>query len=1193
MGPEISHYHRTTSLTKRPSASMRCIFRNYFLHCAVTFGNRPYDNGGIVSATTGKTVGSPERRHIMGHVGPAFQHVSFVRENPPFATAQINNTYPQEIPRGGEDEISNRTDQLITTHANDPRMTTTTCGCGKVCKNLRGLKIHQAKMKCGGGEGPEQRSGTLPGETQEVQGQDTHHSAQSLHAPDQPMSHFPTRKRIKWPPAKDKTTWQQFDDDVCEILDVTSKGDADSRLHTMSTIIVSYAAERFGYVEVGGGGRTQPYNNNRRANRISNIRRELRTLRKQHKLATEEERQPLAELRDVLRSQLKTLTRAEWHRKRRKERARKRASFIANPFGFTKKLLGENRNGRLECTAEEVNTYLRETLSDPLRERELGHNESLINPAPPTSEFNLKDPSWSELNDVVRAARSASAPGPSGVPYGVYKRCPGLRRRLWKTIKVIWRRGKVANQWRKCEGVWIPKEENSREIDQFRSISLLSTESKIFFSILSRRLSNFLLSNNYIDTSVQKGGVSGIPGCQEHTGVVTQLLREAKEGKGNLAVLWLDLSNAYGSIPHKLVEVALQRHHVPSRISELILDYYNNFQVRITSGVQTSDWHRLERGIITGCTISVILFALAMNMLVKSAEVECRGPKMKSGVRQPPIRAYMDDMTITTSSVTGSRWVLQGLGKLIAWARMKFKPAKSRSVVLLKGKVVDKHRFSISGQTIPTLSEKPVKSLGKIFNDTLRDTASIRTASSDLVVWLTKVDKSGLPGRFKAWVYQHAVLPRILWPLLIYDFPMTTVEAMERKISGYLRRWLGVPGRLSSEALYGTSNALQLPFKGLSEEFMVSRTREKLQYRESKDPKVASAGLEVRTGRKWSASTELQVAEERLRQKALIGTVAKGQAGLGFFPGIRYDKVRGKERQHLLQEEVRAGVEEKRVGRMVGLSQQGAWTKWENTLQRKITWSDIWRSDSSCMRFLIQAVYDILPSPSNLNIWGLNDSPSCHLCSGRGTLKHILSGCPKALGEGRYRWRHDQVLRTLAETVDTAIRTSCFAPKTKQIQFVREGRVPPSKGRSAHGQLSTAQDWQMRVDLGRQLKFPEHVARSTLRPDIVIFSNSTKQVVLCELTVPWEENIEEAFERKMAKYQELVESCRSRKWRASCCPVEIGCRGFAGRSLCKTFSFLGIAGAKKRKAIRDLSESAELASRWLWFKRASQWKPVT
>ena len=136
----------------------------------------------------------------------------------------------------------------------------------------------------------------------------------------------------------------------------------------------------------------------------------------------------------------------------------------------------------------------------------------------------------------------------------------------------------------------------------------------------------------------------------------TIYIREARENNGNLAVLWLDLANTYSSIPHKAVEETLCRYHVPSSLSNLILDYYNNFNLRVTSGTKTSDWHRLERGIITGCTISATLFSLAMNMIIKSAEVEYRGPRAKSGIWQPSLRAYMDDITVTTSSVMGCKW---------------------------------------------------------------------------------------------------------------------------------------------------------------------------------------------------------------------------------------------------------------------------------------------------------------------------------------------------------------------------------------------------------------------------------------------------------------------------------------------------------------------------------------------------------
>lgn len=144
-----------------------------------------------------------------------------------------------------------------------------------------------------------------------------------------------------------------------------------------------------------------------------------------------------------------------------------------------------------------------------------------------------------------------------------------------------------------------------------------------------------------------------------------------------------------------------------------LIDYYSKFSLRVSTGQLTSDWHQFEVGIITGCTISVTLFALAMNMMVKAAETECRGPLSKSGVRQPPIRAFMDDLTVTTMAVPGARWILQGLERLVAWACMSFKLAKSRSLVLKKGKVRDKFGFRLGQHQIPSVTERPVKSLGK------------------------------------------------------------------------------------------------------------------------------------------------------------------------------------------------------------------------------------------------------------------------------------------------------------------------------------------------------------------------------------------------------------------------------------------------------------------------------------------------
>lgn len=58
----------------------------------------------------------------------------------------------------------------------------------------------------------------------------------------------------------------------------------------------------------------------------------------------------------------------------------KRAAFTANPFGFTKQLLGQKWSGTLVCPVEEINQHLSETYSDSRREGDLAPCRELIRP---------------------------------------------------------------------------------------------------------------------------------------------------------------------------------------------------------------------------------------------------------------------------------------------------------------------------------------------------------------------------------------------------------------------------------------------------------------------------------------------------------------------------------------------------------------------------------------------------------------------------------------------------------------------------------------------------------------------------------------------------------------------------------------------------------------------------------------------
>ena len=47
--------------------------------------------------------------------------------------------------------------------------------------------------------------------------------------------------------------------------------------------------------------------------------------------------------------------------------------------------------------------------------------------------------------------------------------------------------------------------------------------------------------------------------------------------------------------------------------------------------------------------------------MTTAAEREAKGPKMNTGVQEPPLRVFMDDLTLTTTTHMQARWTLAAL----------------------------------------------------------------------------------------------------------------------------------------------------------------------------------------------------------------------------------------------------------------------------------------------------------------------------------------------------------------------------------------------------------------------------------------------------------------------------------------------------------------------------------------------------
>jgi len=198
-----------------------------------------------------------------------------------------------------------------------------------------------------------------------------------------------------------------------------------------------------------------------------------------------------------------------------------------------------------------------------------------------------------------------------------------------------------------------------------------------------------------------------------------------------------------------------------------------------------------------------------------------------------------------------------------------------------KGKVTKQFKMSIQGEEIPLLIDNPIKCLGKWFDSSLTYKSSKGRLRQQLEEDLRRIDKSEFPGKFMTWIYQHGLLPRLVWPLMVNEAKVSLVEQLEQAVSKHIRRWLGLPPSFSSIGLYGKSTKQQISLKAIVEEYKIAKIRLYLTLRDSEDEKASKAGIEVRTGRKWSVAKAVEQAESSLQHQAIVGITNIGREVLG------------------------------------------------------------------------------------------------------------------------------------------------------------------------------------------------------------------------------------------------------------------------------------------------------------------------
>ena len=102
------------------------------------------------------------------------------------------------------------------------------------------------------------------------------------------------------------------------------------------------------------------------------------------------------------------------------------------------------------------------------------------------------------------------------------------------------------------------------------------------------------------------------------------------------------------------------------------------------------------------------------------------------------------------------------------------------------------------------------------------------------------------------------------------------------------------------------------------------------------------------------------------------------------------------------------------INKIQTLLLQGNFLELMSVEQEDLTWRSVmYDLPYKVLSFAVRASIDRLPTFRNLQRWGKKVSAKCKLCGNKQTLQHVLNGCKVMLEQGRYTWRHNNILNLL------------------------------------------------------------------------------------------------------------------------------------------------------------------------------------
>ena len=229
-----------------------------------------------------------------------------------------------------------------------------------------------------------------------------------------------------------------------------------------------------------------------------------------------------------------------------------------------------------------------------------------------------------------------------------------------KICTKIWKEEKWPSEWTKVVFVPIPEKGDLLQCTNYRTIALISHASKILLKIIMKRLQRKLDE----EINQTQAGFRQNRGTRDQIFNLRMLIEKCREANINLHMCFIDYSKAFDCVGHREMIEALKKMNCHYKITNLIINLYQEqlAAVRLESGL--TDWFPVKRGVRQGCILSPPIFSMYTETIKRKVEADGELTSFNAvkmhGKEVKELR-YADDTVLFAQKPEGLRRLLQSV----------------------------------------------------------------------------------------------------------------------------------------------------------------------------------------------------------------------------------------------------------------------------------------------------------------------------------------------------------------------------------------------------------------------------------------------------------------------------------------------------------------------------------------------------